>query len=101
MYKLRDEWQYAEADLGIKVFGPRDVEISDRLIIRAEMLIPDFGNRKGTMVVQDYSVVAPYIDEIRASGYFASSLDQGRDSMMDVLRDWRWYGAPEKRPTWL
>ncbi len=101
MHLLRDEWQYAEADLGIKVLGPRDVEISSRLVIRAEMLIPDFGNRKGTMVVQDYAVIAPYIDEIQASGYFASGLDDSHDSMMDTLRDWRWFGAPEKRPAWL
>lgn len=105
--RIIDSWKDAELDLGISVSGPVEVQITDRIAIRADMLVKNFGDRLGTIVVEDYSSIEAYLPAIRAAGYAWSNFGRptrheqyDRDGIIDVLNDWGWSGPPGDAPSW-
>lgn len=106
-HSIIDSWKDAERDLGISVSGPVNIRINDQISIRADMLVRNFGGRLGTIVVEDYSAIEPYVSAICAAGYFWSNFGPptrqhayDREMVIDVLRDWGWSGLPEDAPSW-
>jgi hypothetical protein len=71
------------------------------------MLVKNFGDRLGTIVVEDYSSIEPYLSAIRSAGYFWSDFGRAaqrapydREAVIAVLVDWGWSGPPEDAPPW-
>ena len=103
---LVSAWAEAASNLGLDIVAPFIVDLgAERITV--DVLLRDFGARLGMIIVSDYEVIAPFAERLVGAGfgYSAMSVDSAelytRDDFRDVLEDWGWSGAPEKRPIWL
>lgn len=100
-------WKMVAADLGIDIAIPFEVILSDGNRLRITALVKDFGPPKGMLVTLDYNILKPHRDQIIESGFGYSTqignspAEYDRRTMIDVLKDWGWSGASDKRPIWL
>jgi hypothetical protein len=94
-------------DLRIEVVAPFDVVLSDGAQLRVGALVKNFGPPRGMLVAFDYDTLKPHVQKIIEDGYgYSAQLGNStagynRTTMLDILRDWGWSGAEEKRPSWL
>lgn len=103
---LIEEWRQAAADLGLAIEAPFLLQLRDGRI-EARLLLRNFGNANGMLIVTDFGVVEPFTDEVVARGYGYSTLSErisraayDRDAFVEMLRDWGWSGPEEERPAW-
>jgi hypothetical protein len=100
-------WRMVADDLGIDIVAPFELALSDGSRLRVAALVKDFGPPSGMLVAFDYGTLKPYAKEVVESGYgYSAQLGNSpggynRATMVDVLKDWGWSGAEEKRPSWL
>ena len=106
--RLIEKWQRAKKDLGIEFVAPYELEIHPGVRIRADLWVPQFGGKEGTLVVTEYSGIEPHLSRIRELGYGFSVLEEpsrpesyDRATFIDMLSDWGWTGQPEKKPGWV
>ncbi len=100
-------WLPAAEQLGVELSGPMTVALPDGESVIAQLHVPSFGAEKGMLVFKQvlssrasnslvesgygYSVFAePAADEITTM-----------DDLVEVLRDWGWYGPEAEAPEWL
>lgn len=103
---LIEEWRQAAADLGLAIEAPFLLQLQDGQI-EARLLLRNFGAVNGMLIVTDFSVIRPFLQEIDACGYGFSTLSEpssrvayDRETFVEMLCDWGWSGPEEKRPTW-
>jgi hypothetical protein len=100
-------WKRVADDLGIEIITPFETTLSDGSQIAASALVKDFGLKRGMVVSANFAVLSPHADRLIEDGYgYSSNLgrapqDYKRDSMIEVLADWKWSGDPAKKPDWL
>lgn len=96
-------WRKLASDLEVQV----DI---DALVPGAEKIGPvsafvkGFGAKHGMIVVENYSQIDPWIDDLIGLGYgyssFAADGDYCRADAIEMLQDWGWTGDAA-RPRWL
>jgi hypothetical protein len=103
---LIEEWRQAAADLGLAIEAPFLLQLHDGRI-EARLLLRNFGAANGMLIVTDFSVIKPFMDEVGTRGYGFSTLSEpssriayDRDSFVQMLCDWGWSGPEEERPAW-
>lgn len=99
-------WRKVSADLGINVIAPFETNLSDGTSYSAPALVESFGTKRGMVVAADYAVIEPFQEKLLADGYGFSCIEgsvegYSRVSMIKVLKDWGWHGAPKSKPIWL
>lgn len=101
-------WKRAAQMLGFEIEAPYRLTLPSGHSIDAVVLVRGFGSRIGMLVINDYRTIQPHRDEIAALGYGYSVMGEPSDAlindptgMLDVLRDWDWFGPDEERPAWL
>ncbi|MBW1982134.1 MAG: hypothetical protein JRJ12_13035 [Deltaproteobacteria bacterium] len=106
--KLKQMWQMAAEDLGIRIIAPFQLVLSSGVQIKAELLVKQFGAVNGMLIITNYDQVAPFVDEITNEGYGFSVLDEPRDNekysredFIELLADWGWSGEDSSKPSWL
>ena len=106
MYHL-ENWSEAANRLGVELGGPLVIDLPDGRKVEAQMLVPQFGTNKGTLVFSDaymLSDLRPLIELGYAYSVFDGGL-QGKpiadDDLIDILRDWCWCGDHAATPSWL
>ncbi len=101
------QWKKIAEDLGLSIEAPYSLSVRDGVILQVPVLVRDFGAVKGMLIVEDYSQISDYQDELIDRGYGYSTMtpevssDYDRDSVVSVLSDWSWSGKAEKKPGWL
>lgn len=102
-----DSWRDAAQGLGLDLEGPMELILATG-VMRVDLLVRDFGAPRGTAIVSDYDAIEPHGEALRAAGYTASSfrppaagIQLSRQDLIELLADWTWTGAPERRPAWL
>jgi hypothetical protein len=100
-------WRKASADLGIEIIAPFELVLPFGQNLTVSALVKDFGLPNGMIVNADYSLLRPHTKAIENAGYgYASGLGKepnkyDRAQLIDVLKDWGWTGATERKPTWI
>lgn len=106
---LGSYWRNAGELMGFKVEAPYELPLSNGVTIEAAALLPDFGAKRGMLLVDRFDDIGVHWQEIVANGYGFSVLgsDDGYDpsqvdyeSIMGCLKDWEW-ASKEPRPDWL
>lgn len=67
-------------------------------------LIPGFGTPEGMIVDPLWINIEPFCAELLSAGFGYSCVDLAnaeRQALVDMLRDWEWFGPDHERPTWL
>ena len=95
-------------DLGIAVSGPVEIVLPSGQRFEAPLLVHDFGGPKGMVVVCDGEIVLRLGDEIVEAGYGISNLGEpwkkelyDRQTHIEMLSEWGWWGPESSRPEWL
>lgn len=100
-------WQRASNDLAIEVVTPFQVTLSDVSRLTFPALVKDFGNRNGMVVAADFALIRPHAQKLLDAGYgYSSNIGHSpesyqREAMIEILADWGWTGARDRRPSWL
>jgi len=99
-------WKAAASDLGIGFISPFDlISTGSRLAYLG--MVPDFGSPKGTLLASIDDSIEQLSRVAERSGFFFSALAPQEYSKYDrvlfveTLVDWGWFGAADRRPTWL
>ncbi len=105
---LVESWLQTADDLGIRIVAPFELVLESGARVQAKVLVRDFGDRHGMLVVSDFEIIKRNHDEIIRAGYGYSTMSEprieaeyDRDTSIEVLADWGWTGPEYKRPTWL
>jgi len=92
---LQRQWQHAAEKRGLKVQIPFALALRDGTIIQADVLLEDFGARRGMLIVADFAAVAEKTDVIVAAGYGYSCMSEPSEAEIssleaidDALEDW-------------
>ena len=106
--RLIQMWQVAAKDLCLEIITPFMLVLSSGTQIRAELLLKYFGAQNGMLVINKYSQISSFVDEIVNEGYGFSVLDEpseneqySRAAFIEMLSDWGWSGDKSKEPNWL
>ena len=102
---LIQAWREAALDLGIEIVYPYVLKLKFGDEVRAELLVKEFGP---TLVATDAveETFRRLGDQIVAEGYGWSvlcgeELHYDRKHFIEILKDWGWTGAAERRPAWI
>jgi hypothetical protein len=86
------------------------VELSSEITIHADLLVKNFGAQNGMLIITNYSIVKPHLEQIKKFGYGFCVLDNpdgkivdlyNRKVFIEMLSDWGWSGEKDKKPKWL
>ncbi len=97
-------WRQAAVDLNIKIQSPFFLTTSDNRTIKIDLLIENFGNKLGTIILSTEGM--SYFRIAEQSGYYCSALNPDRYSIYDLehfiatLNDWGYFGDPLHKPHW-
>ena len=96
-------WREAGSRLGVRVFAPRSIELTDGTTLIVEASVPDFGGPYGAVAVT--LADTERCERATRSNYFVSGLASeyrrfNLELFRDTLNDWQWFGTPDARPPW-
>jgi hypothetical protein len=100
-------WKAVAEDLGIDIVAPFEVTFSDGNRLCVNAVVKDFGPPHGMLIAFDYNALKPYVQRVIENGYgYSAQLGNSaagynRSAMIEILKDWGWSGAKDKRPSWL
>jgi len=110
MSRLQNAWRVAAKELGVDAVIPFELK-TKTFTLTAEVLLRNFGEKNGMLVVSDYKAIAPFRDKVIGLGYgFVTMEEPERDwpftreekeAFIEMLSDWSWSGPPAEAPDWL
>jgi hypothetical protein len=100
--QLSNAWRDARDDLGIRVVAPFSIALPNGPI-QAEAHVLDFGSPSGAIAMSFSNPFAKDVD--LSSRYWRSLLGKTyrtyrRESFVEMLNDWGWFGAKDQAPAW-
>lgn len=105
MNNLIELWKIAERDLFLNVNYNSDIKLKCKTL-KVDVLLNNFGSKKGMIVISDYKKIKSDINELSEMGFgysvlSSSNVNYDRDSFIEMLSDWGWFGSEEDRPDWV
>ena len=105
---LLEKWKLASHDLDLEMIENFVLKISSSAQINSALLLKNFGDKNGMLIIRDYNEAEPYLEDIEEAGYgFCIMKDPpykhdfySKESIIEVLRDWGWTGPESERPDW-
>lgn len=100
-------WRDAAHDLELHVTPWRVVLLPTARCLVADLWIDGFGSPRGMLLFGRDGQMESSASVLSREGWAYRVLGPERDvidtraGMMRRLRGWGWYGAPERKPTWL
>jgi len=106
--KFIQVWQEAANDLKLEIIVNFSLNLSSGYQINTDLLLLNFGDKQGMLIVRDYGKVKLWLDEINEQNYGFSVLSNStknetyiRSDFIELLKDWEWTGQDSKKPDWL
>jgi hypothetical protein len=106
--RLAAKWRRDGARLGLDIVAPFTANLPSGDRIVADVLVKNFGNVNGMLIFRNSDQVYDKGDAILEAGFGASVLEEptaeepfDMDSLVEMLRDWGWWGDDTRRPVWL
>jgi len=102
--RMARAWRAAARDLQVRFESPYAMEYKGTVYWCSGWL-PDFGGPLGA-IIAGLETAEEIFDVADALGYFASGLNPlyyecyDRESFIETLNDWGWFGDPANAPTW-
>src|SRR5438552_296623 len=100
---LVNAWLEAASDLGIRVVAPFLLTTASGETVWCEAHVLDFGGPNGIFIGNTDSkqlLVLQGCDGYAFSHLGHSYRSYSRESFIDMLNDWGWFGETGKEPTW-
>lgn len=104
-YVMIDEWKKVADALNILI-QTNKVILPNGFVIHCPVCVQQFGDVNGMIIVEKYSEIAPYKEELERYGYGFSVLPIdpndifNLDDFKDILSDWGWSGLDDQIPIW-
>lgn len=102
-----DSWRETALMLGLDIEGPLELDLATG-VMPVDLLVRDFGAPNGIAIISDYEAILPHRTALTAQGYTASSFKPpapgvhlSPEDIIELLADWTWTGALDRRPAWL
>ncbi len=100
---ITNAWIEASKELGVKIKAPFMLQLERDNFIESILLVEDFGSKLGTLVFVESDWLVN--EKIKPSGYGISTLGEtyqkyNRDSFIEMLNDWGFFGDEIKKPEW-
>ena len=100
--KIKNAWQAAGMDLGVRVITPCEVETLSGESLVCEAHLPDFGSPNGATLLS-HDATSMLRDQL--PGRWFSVLYEpyeryDRDLFVETLNDWGWFGPVDAAPSW-
>jgi hypothetical protein len=106
--KFIEIWQEAAHALGLEIVVGFSLKLPSGDQINTDMLLLNFGDEQGMLIVRDYEKLEQWIDEISEQGYGFSVLSDSPEdkvyvssTFIELLKDWGWSGQDGEEPKWL
>lgn len=96
---LIEAWRIAASDLGFRLEAPYCLSTLTGERIWVEGFLPDFGGNRGMIFRGLENSASPTDRYISRIGPMYRQYK--RDSFIEALSDWGWFGPAERRPDWL
>lgn len=105
---LVKEFEIAAKDLGLEIEAPFSLEIEEGIVINIDILLKNFGNREGMLVVNKFEKLSPYANKLVELGYGISTIGEPdspdefhRNVFIEMLSEWGWCGPENEKPDWV
>ena len=101
------KWERASDDLGLSIKVPYEVFLGPGEIIKAQLLVENFGAPNGMLILTDYKAIEPFVEKVQKLGYGFSIFQDSENELYDkgdyisLLCDWGWSGNPYGTPEWM
>lgn len=97
-------WNVARLELGIQIVAPMQLYISDNLKVECEVWLPDFGGKKGAILLP-LAADDDRAEFAKKDGYFVSLLGEAyrnydKELFVDTLDDFEWTNNEKAPPKW-
>jgi hypothetical protein len=106
-FKVVEAWKKAADDLAIRFSSPFTVVTQDGHRLACIGFIHNFGRRVGTIIsiLDQPSSLAHLVGRWNDEDYYISVLAAGygeyqRQTFIDTLDDWQFFGSDSERPSW-
>jgi hypothetical protein len=99
--KLVDAWQTAAEDLGFRFVSPFAAVDKRGATVFVEGFLPDFGGPEGMTVVSATRRFKPGESGRPYCILPIAERKYRRESVIETLKDFGWYGSDGDRPVWL
>jgi hypothetical protein len=105
--RFQTEWSEIADRWGLRVETPFAVKVSGGTLT-VPVLLRDFGAVNGMLLVTDYKLLSPYVDELGGLGFGFSTLSEptdrprhshADDALIEMIIDWGWSGRGSP-PAW-
>ena len=101
-------WQETANDLKLEIIVNFSLNLSSGHQINTDLLLLNFGDEQGMLIVRSYEKIKLWLDEINEQNYGFSVLSDltknetyVRSDFIELLKDWEWTGQDSKKPDWL
>ncbi|MGR4865070.1 hypothetical protein [Caulobacter sp. LARHSG274] len=108
MWRHIDSWGPAAEALGVEMIGPTEVDLGDGISVKVDVMFPQFGPKKGMLIVEDYGSLERHRHDLLAAGYGYSVFSPppsgtyySAEDLAEMLTDWTWNGKPQDQPKWI
>ena len=92
-------WRQASVALSFRLEAPYQVELASKDQIWVEGYLPDFGSASGMIFTTlDRGAIPTKLYRSRISQTYRT---YDRETFIEALQDWGWFGAVSLRPIWL
>jgi hypothetical protein len=108
--RLQTAWLTAARELDLEIAVPYELK-EKGFSLTAQVLLRNFGEDQGMLIVSDYRVIEPFRDQVIKLGYgFVTMAEPERDwpftgeekeAFIEMLAEWGWSGDPDEEPEWL
>ena len=106
---VQEAWRLAASELGFQFTAPFEIKEAGCIVL-FHGYVRDFGSPAGTVFFVCETFQERFSEAVnlaRRTGYFYSQINAevyrrfDRETFLEVLRDWGWFGANATRPNWL
>ncbi|GAB3035832.1 MULTISPECIES: hypothetical protein [Oleiagrimonas] len=100
-------WQQAARELELHVTPWRVVLLPSAKCLVADLWVEGFGSPRGMLLFGQSGQIGDYGEELMREAWaytvlgFERDVAESHEAIMQRLRTWGWYGAPEGMPGWL
>lgn len=100
-------WRNAARELELNVTPWRVVLLPSAKCLVADLWVEGFGSPRGVLMFGRAGQIEQRAEELRREHWAYTVLEAEcestptREDIMDSLRGWGWYGAPDATPGWL
>jgi len=108
MTRLQSDFAKVCSELGLRIEIPFKLKLVDGCEITAQVLLPQLGASRGTIIVTSFSELKGKEAELAEMGFGYSVLDEPWSDVgyevegcIEMFSEWGWASSDEPKPDWM